>query len=98
MFSNMKAELLLNERYDVGKDAFIEMVIWRVPSPVRGSPHDFKYRFAFVENDVCTLRYDNEAGKGDHKHVDGREVEYVFESLDKLVTDFRADVRARRQK
>jgi hypothetical protein len=47
---------------------------------------------------VCTLRYDNEAGKGDHRHADGREFGYEFISLDRLIDDFRAEVRARRQR
>ena len=89
---------MLDERYSVGENAFIELVIWRVPKPVRGSRHGFKYRFVLVEDGICTLRYDNETGKGDHKHVGGREVAYVFESLDKVVADFQADVRARRRK
>ena len=38
------------------------------------------------------LRYDNEAGKGDHKHVAGIEVDYAFSTLDQLVEDFWADV------
>ena len=89
---------MLDERYSVGENAFIELVIWRVPKPVRGSRHGFKYRFVLVEDGICTLRYDNETGKGDHKHVGGCEVAYVFESLDKVVADFQADVRARRRK
>lgn len=45
------------------------MVIWRVPEAVLVSTHVFKYRLALVENTVCLVRYDNEAGKGDHKHI-----------------------------
>jgi hypothetical protein len=44
----------------------------------------FKYRLALVENNVCLVRYDNEAGKGDHKHVGVDEVDYVFAGLDAL--------------
>ena len=47
---------------------------------------------ALVVNEVCALRYDNEAGKGDHKHLAGIEVAYVFSTLDQLVDDFWADV------
>ena len=94
----MKAQLLLNQRYDLDDDAFMELVIWRLPAPVRGSKHSYKYRFALVENDVCTLRYDNEAGKGDHRHIDGQEFAYEFVDMDKLIADFRAEVSARRQK
>jgi hypothetical protein len=68
------------------------MVIHRVPTPVRFSRHDFKYRLALVSDNVCVLRYDNEAGKGDHKHVDGQEVMYRFKNLSALQADFWADV------
>jgi Family of unknown function (DUF6516) len=47
-------------------------VVWRVPEPVRGSRHGFKYRLALVSEETCVLRYDNEAGKGEHKHVGDR--------------------------
>lgn len=36
--------------------------------------------------------YDNERGKGDHKHLDGQEVAYRFVSVEQLVADFLADV------
>jgi hypothetical protein len=47
----------------------------------------------FVVAGVCVLRYDNEAGKGDHKHVRGRELKYRFVSVDNLVADFFEDVK-----
>ncbi len=37
------------------------------------------------------VRYDNEVGKGDHRHYGAHEEPYLFESLEKLVADFRAD-------
>ena len=88
----MSAELLLRTRLALSETAFVEIVIWRVPKPVRGSPHDFKYRLALVSEDVCVLRYDNEAGKGDHKHLDDREVPFDFTDLDQLQSDFWKDV------
>ncbi|WP_425523050.1 toxin-antitoxin system TumE family protein [Xanthomonas citri] len=41
---------------------------------------------------TCVLRYDNEAGKGDHKHVGAVERPYNFTTLDQLTDDFWADV------
>ena len=64
------------------------MVIWKLPKSVPGSLHGFKYRLAFVIDEVCVLRFDNESGKGDHKHVGAQEVPYPFTSLAQLVTDF----------
>jgi hypothetical protein len=63
-----------------------------------GSHHQFKYRLALVVSGDCALRYDNEAGKGDHKHIGEREVAYEFTDLDALLRDFRADVAAWRTK
>lgn len=88
----MPAELLLRTRLALSETAFVEIVIWRVPKPVPGSPHHFKYRLALVSEDVCVLRYDNEAGKGDHKHLDDREVPFDFTDLEQLQADFWANV------
>ena len=94
MFSNMKARLLLRERQSLTETAFIEAVVWHVSRPVPGSDHDYKYSLALVAEGVCILRYDNEAGKGDHKHVAGHEVTYRFIDLSTLQTDFWNDVEA----
>src|SRR5712692_9048 len=42
----MEAELLIDERHVLGARAFVEIVVWRVPYPLRGSNHRFKYRLA----------------------------------------------------
>jgi hypothetical protein len=89
----MKARELFNRRVAVAEQAFAELVLWEVPDPVPGSTHRYKYRLAFVVAGTCVLRYDNEAGKGDHKHVRGKEAKYRFVSVDKLVADFFEDIR-----
>ena len=91
---NMPAVAIHDIRRSLTDDAFIELKVWEVPAPVRGSDHRYKYRLALVVNDHCVLRYDNEAGKGDHKHlgVDERETPYVFVSLPQLLDDFFTDV------
>jgi hypothetical protein len=93
----MKAELLVRERLELGDGAFAEFVLWHVPEPVRGCAHSYKYRLALVENDVCILRYDNEAGKGDHRHIGGHETPYVFTTAERLFADFLADIHSRRR-
>ena len=90
----MKAELLIRKREGLTETAFVKLVIWRVQEPVRGSGHAYKYSLALVSKGVCVLRYDNEAGKGDHKHVGGQEVAYRFIDLAKLQIDFWNDVEA----
>lgn len=87
----MKATLLLRERVYLGT-AFVEMVIWRVPRHVPGSRHPFKYSLALVRDGVCLLRFDNEAGKGDHRHVGALEEPYDFSDIETLIRDFRAAI------
>jgi len=82
------ARLLLRERRIVGEDRFAEIVIWRLPRPLAGSSHPFKYRLAFVVEEVCVLRFDNETGKGDHRHLGTDEAPYRFTTLAQLVADF----------
>ena len=72
---------------------FTEIVLWLVPAPLRGSAHPYKYRLALVADGICVLRYDNEAGKGDHKHVGDRQIPYQFSGIDTLLEDFGSDVR-----
>ncbi len=88
----MKAQLIIKTRRILSENAFVEVVIWKVPQSVIGSMHDFKYRLAFVVDGICQLRYDNEAGKGDHKHVGDVETPYCFTSPKQLLSDFWQDV------
>lgn len=88
----MKAELRLRDRIGLSETAFVELVVWSLPAPLSGSAHNFKYRLALVDAGVCIMRYDNEAGKGDHKHLGEVEVDYKFQGLGALMTDFWSDV------
>jgi hypothetical protein len=88
----MAAELLLDQRYDLDEDAFAEVRIWRVPRPVPGSNHPLKYSLAYVVSGECVLRYDNEAGKGDHRHWKWLEEPYQFTTAETLIDDFWRDV------
>jgi hypothetical protein len=88
----MRAELLFDERHVLDIGMFVEIVVWRVPRPLRGSPHQFKYRLAFIVDGICVLRYDNEAGKGGHRHIGKTEKRYNFTTPEVLLTDFWSDV------
>ena len=88
----MQATELVRRRIAYSETAFADLVLWRVPSPVRGSAHAFKYRLAYVVDGVCVLRYDNEVGKGDHRHFGGKESAYVFKSAETLINDFQRDI------
>lgn len=92
IISNMKAVPLIRRRVVLAADAFAEVVVWRVPEPVPPSEHPFKYRLAYVVQGECVLRYDNEQGKGDHRHFGAEESGYVFSSPEQLMQDFNADI------
>lgn len=89
----MKATLVARTRIVYAENAFAELVLWRVPTPVPGSPHDFKYRLAYVVDGVCVVRYDNEVGKGDHRHFGAKEVDYSFTTPEALLAAFERDIR-----
>jgi hypothetical protein len=88
----MKAVELLRVRVSFSERAFADLVLWRVPEPMAGSAHEFKYRLAYVVDGVGVVRYDNETGKGDHRHYGGRESTYPFETPERLLADFEYDI------
>nr|WP_318290120.1 DUF6516 family protein [Paraburkholderia sp. BL8N3] len=57
-----------------------------------GSTHHYKYSLAYIVGDVCVLRYDNERGKGDHRHAGDVETPYSFSTPEHLIADFWSDV------
>lgn len=88
----MKAVKLIRTRIIYSESAFAELALWRLPKAVEGSPHRYKYRLAFVVRGECVLRYDNEVGKGDHRHFNGKESSYVFTTPEQLIADFQHDI------
>ncbi|SAL45204.1 hypothetical protein AWB74_01940 [Caballeronia arvi] len=90
--SNRKAIKIIGLREKVYPGAFVELSIWQVPEPVSGCTHPYKYRLAYVIDGECVLRYDNERGKGDHRHFANVETPYTFRSVSQLYADFYANV------
>ncbi len=88
----MKAVALLRTRIAYSETAFAELVLWQLPKPLPGSPHRFKYRLAYVVNGACVIRYDNESGKGDHRHFGDSEKSYRFADPERLIEDFQRDI------
>lgn len=88
----MKAELLIRERVVYPDGALVEMVVWRVPKPVPPSTHGFKYRLVYIVGRRRILGYDNERGKGDHRHENDREERIEFRSIDDLLDRFVSEV------
>lgn len=90
--SNMQAVEVVRTRIVYSASAFAELVLWQIPKPVAGSAHGFKYRLAYVVDGVCVLRYDNEVGKGDHRHYGSKESTYEFSTPEQLIADFQSDI------
>lgn len=88
----VKARSLFNRRISLGDKLFAELAILQIPTPLPGSVHPYKYRLALVSDERCVLRYDNESGQGDHRHIGEMEQPYVFSDVDRLVADFFNDV------
>ena len=89
----MAADLLFHQRINYDDGAIVEMVISRVPSPVPPSSHGLKYSLFYGRSGVREVGYDNERGKGDHRHSRGIETTYQFKSVEQLMADFWSDVR-----
>ncbi len=88
----MKAKLIRHLKKTYPNGVLVEMVLWSLPQPSVERPHGIKYRLYCGQNDLCIVRYDNEAGKGDHIHYGDEERSYAFVSVEQLVADFLADV------
>jgi len=87
-----RAQRLLRQRIDYDDGAIVEMTLWRVSVPLRPSRHDLKYSLFYGRPGVREVGYDNERGKGDHRHFRGAEAAYEFTTVDRLMDDFWADV------
>jgi hypothetical protein len=89
----MKAELLFKEKTILEDGFILEVVIWKLPKKTADRLHGLKYRLYFGDNEGnCLVRYDNESGKGDHKHIGNQEFPYQFIGHATLLKDFYRDV------
>lgn len=87
----MKAALLLSRKH-VYRAGLVEMVIWKLPMKTAERPHGLKYRLVYVVAGQRVVGYDNEAGKGDHRHIGGQEMPYRFVDVQTWIADFFMDV------
>ena len=86
-----KAELLIRQRDDLPNDVIIEIKIWQLPKIDPERPHGLKYSLYCGQHGRRLVGYDNERGKGDHRHIGDREESFVFVSIEQLIQDFYAD-------
>jgi len=89
-----KATLILDTKTLLLDGRVLQRTVWQLPQSEPGRQHGFKYRLYCGQNGKTVVRYDNETGKGDHRHVGAQELEtaYVFTSLVQLLKDFAQDV------
>ena len=88
-----KAALHHHSKLTYPDGAIREMILWKLPTRTPDRPHSLKYRLYYgLADGACLVRYDNESGKGDHRHYRGRERPYRFLGVEVLVQDFLADI------
>lgn len=87
-----KAIRIFYDKAVMPNGSVVEMVIWQLPKADTERPHSLKYRLFYGRDGVRLVGYDNERGKGDHKHLGGVESHYRFVNVEKLVADFLTDV------
>ena len=88
----MAAQLLFRDKYIYADGAIREMVIWRLPEADSERVHGLKYSLFYGHPEKCLVRYDNERGKADHRHVGDLEAPYDFTSVEQLIRDFKTDI------
>jgi hypothetical protein len=89
----MKARLAFHDKQVLPDRSIVEMKIWELPESARGSKHRLKYSLFYGAPGRWLVAYDNERGKGDHRHIEGKEEAYNFSTPERLIEDFLADVR-----
>lgn len=96
MIANMAAHLITRFKNVNPDGSILELVVWTVDTPVPPTEHGYKYRAVYIVAGQRIIGFDNERGKGDHCHLDGKEIPYTFTTVEQLVEDFIAAVSARR--
>ncbi len=91
-----KAKLIYSDKAEFADGPIVEMHIWQLPDTTDERPHGLKYSLFYGRPGERIIGYDNERGKGDHRHYRDREQSYRFDGWQQLVTDFLADIRRER--
>ena len=88
----MSSALLAHAKEVRDDGSVIEIVVWELSEPLAPSTHRYNYRLYYGAEGISRVRYDNERGKGDHRHLGDGEDAYVFTTLEQLLVDFERDV------
>lgn len=92
----MKAKLIAYDRQRFADGNLVEMAIWQLPARSNERPHGLKYSLFYGGPGGRIVGYDNERGKGDHRHYRDPEETYRFVDVETLIADFLRDVRRER--
>lgn len=88
----MSAVLIAHTK-DIRSDgAIVEVIVWQLTEPLPPCTHPYKYRLYYGAEGGSRVRYDNERGKGDHRHIGNKEEAYAFMTIEQLLDDFERDI------
>jgi hypothetical protein len=93
----MKGHLIIHNKVTDELGNTLEIKMWRVPVS-QHTPHGYKYSLVYIVGNERAIGYDNERGKGDHKHLFGNEHPYSFKGLRELARDFKRDIASFKEK
>ena len=88
----MKAAKLFHDKATLPDGSMVEMTIWRLAEANPERSHELKYSLYYGRAGERLVGFDNERGKGDHKHIGEREMRYRVVSVEQLIADFLADI------
>lgn len=88
----MKAVRIFYDKAVLPDGAIVQMTIWQLPDATQERLHGLKYSLFYGDDEGRIVGYDNESGKGDHKHIRDVQTRYKFISVETMVADFLADV------
>ena len=78
----MKATRIFYDRAEFPDGAIVEMTIWRVPTMLWEAGMHLSTALFYGHQGERIIGYDNERGKGDHRHVEGNEEPYAFSTVE----------------
>lgn len=95
--THVLSELLYHLKRLLPEGDVLEIKIWKIPKS-KEFPEGIKYSLVYIHDDVRVIGYDNERGKGNHKHYYDKEEEINFKNWSELVEMFEDDVKSLRRK
>lgn len=93
----MKAQSIIHDKGTDELGHTVEVKMWQVPISEH-TPHGYKYSLVYIVRNQRVIGYDNERGKGDHRHWKGSEEPYAFAGVRQLIADFRKDMAAYKER